>query len=265
MVMMAAQTKLDLPKVSIIIPAYNSEKTIEQTIGSAITQTYPGPIEVVIVDDFSTDKTVEIAEEYEKKFKNVSGILCIKVFKNSENQGIGANRNNGILNASGEYLCFISADDILNANYVERMLEAQKNDHGCFLFSDYLMINKDGKIVFGVKAPIFDSYQNFVLACIEAAKQDTMFVCYNLFGSTKLFKENMFRYDLRFGEDLYHLLYCLLHKKIKFIHVPEVLFSYRLSETMTTALKKDKIHENNNFIRGEINRAVGKKIFEEAS
>ncbi len=259
MVMMVAQGKMDLPKVSIVIPAYNAEKTIVETIGSALAQTYTGPVEIVIVDDCSTDKTVELVEIMQKHRTS------IKLIQNTENQGIGANRNNGILAASGEFMCFISADDTLNENYVERMIETQNINPDCFVFSDYHVIDPAGKVIYGVKEPIFDSYQNFVVACIEAAKTDTMFVCYNMFGPTKLFRENLFRYDLRYGEDLYHLLYCLLGRHIRFVHVPELLFNYRLSETMTTNVKRDKIHANNNFIRGEINKALGKKIFEETS
>lgn len=92
------------PKVSIIIPAYNSEKYIAQSIESCLNQNYEN-VEVIVVNDGSTDTTREIVASF---CENQRVILI-----NQQNQGVSAARNQGIKHATGDYLTFLDADDIL--------------------------------------------------------------------------------------------------------------------------------------------------------
>ena len=92
--------------ISIIIPVFNSEKYIEQTIKSAIDQTWANK-EIIIIDDGSTDNSLAIA----KQFKNDR----IKIIT-QQNKGASAARNKGIAEAKGTYIQFLDAVDILSAN-----------------------------------------------------------------------------------------------------------------------------------------------------
>ncbi|KLI60568.1 glycosyltransferase family 2 protein [Brachyspira hyodysenteriae] len=99
-------------KVSVIIPVYNAEKYIEKCLDSVINQTLK-EIEIICIDDCSTDNSHSILEMY-KKIDN-----RIVIIKNEINQGIGENRNIGIKNATGEYLAFIDNDDCYSVNFLE--------------------------------------------------------------------------------------------------------------------------------------------------
>lgn len=90
--------------ISIVIPAYNAEKTIEKAILSAIGQTY-SDIEVIIIDDCSQDGTVKIAADYEKKDNRV------RVLQNQTNMGVAFSRNKGVEEARGDWIAFLDSDD----------------------------------------------------------------------------------------------------------------------------------------------------------
>lgn len=89
-------------RVSIIIPAYNSATYLAEAIDSALAQTHPN-VEVVVVNDGSTDNTPAVLDEYSGRIVRID----------QENAGLSAARNRGILESSGEYLCFLDADDRL--------------------------------------------------------------------------------------------------------------------------------------------------------
>lgn len=89
------------PLVSVIIPAYNCEAYLAEAVGSVLAQTYR-PLEIVIVDDGSTDRSAEVARSFDDK----SIRYCYQ-----ENAGIGAARNKGIELARGEYFAFLDHDD----------------------------------------------------------------------------------------------------------------------------------------------------------
>jgi len=102
-------------KVSIIIPTYNSAEFISRSVSSALNQTLK-EIEVIVIDDHSTDNTEEII----KKFENDKRLKYISL---SENKGPGAARNIGLDLAKGEFIGFIDSDDLVTENYFESLYE----------------------------------------------------------------------------------------------------------------------------------------------
>lgn len=101
------------PLISIIIPSYNVESYIAKGIESCLNQSYQN-IEVIIVDDGSSDNTVGVIEKYDDK--------RIKLIK-KENSGVSATRNIGIKNSSGDYCVFLDSDDWLELNTIEKLVE----------------------------------------------------------------------------------------------------------------------------------------------
>lgn len=101
--------------VSILIPAYNSERFIDETLQSCILQSY-SDIEVVIVDDGSNDSTLEIAQKWKERHHN------IHVFT-QQNKGACAARNLALEKSSGEYIMFLDADNIISPNKVKEQME----------------------------------------------------------------------------------------------------------------------------------------------
>jgi glycosyltransferase involved in cell wall biosynthesis len=100
--------------ISIIIPAFNYERYVARAIESALAQDYPA-VEVVVVDDGSTDGTAEVAQQFEDR-----GVRVIR----QANQGLAAARNTGIAHAKGELLFFLDADDFLEPYAISRLYEA---------------------------------------------------------------------------------------------------------------------------------------------
>lgn len=100
------------PLVSILIPAYNAQEWIEDTIASALAQTWPHK-EIIIVDDGSADRTLEIARRHASKNVLVIG---------QDNRGGAAARNTALIQAQGNYVQWLDADDLLSANKIEKQL-----------------------------------------------------------------------------------------------------------------------------------------------
>lgn len=103
-----------MDKISVIVPIYNAEKYISECIESIINQTYCN-LEIILVDDGSTDASKKICDSYAKLDKR------IKVFHN-ENRGVSYTRNFGIINSNGKYIIFVDADDTINENYVDLLI-----------------------------------------------------------------------------------------------------------------------------------------------
>ena len=109
----------DYPLVSVIIPVYNKEEFLAKALDSVINQTYKN-IEIVCVNDCSTDKCPEILEEYAQKDSR------IKIINNEVRQRLGITRNIGLENSKGDYILFLDADDFLEKNCLELLTEYTK-------------------------------------------------------------------------------------------------------------------------------------------
>lgn len=114
--------------VSIIMPSYNSEKHIEDSIKSVLKQTYPF-WELIIVDDCSTDNTVEII----KSFKDER----IRLFINNNNSGAALTRNKALREAKGKWIAFLDSDDIWLPTKLEEQLNFMIENNYDFAYTDY--------------------------------------------------------------------------------------------------------------------------------
>ena len=112
------------PKVSVIIPVYNREKYIAETIESALSQTFQD-IEILVIDDGSEDQSPEIAKRYAQKYPQKVKYL---EHQNHRNYGVSASRNLGIHHAGGEYVAFLDSDDLWRPEKIERQVEILDND-----------------------------------------------------------------------------------------------------------------------------------------
>ncbi|MBQ9700504.1 MAG: glycosyltransferase [Lachnospiraceae bacterium] len=107
-------------KISIIVPVYNTEKYLRECLDSVLSQEYAS-YEVVCVNDGSTDGSLSILEEYSEKDKRIRVVT-------TENRGLSAARNKGVSLASGEYICYLDSDDMLETGALNRMVEAVSVD-----------------------------------------------------------------------------------------------------------------------------------------
>lgn len=128
-----------MPKVSIIIPVYNTEKYLKECLDSVTSQTLKD-IEIICIDDGSTDSSLQILHEYAQKDSRV------KVFQNLVNQGVSYTRNVGIDNACGEYIQFVDSDDWIEPDTEEVFYQVAAENQLDLL--RFLKTNQD-KALFG--------------------------------------------------------------------------------------------------------------------
>lgn len=184
-------TQEDLPLVSVIIPAYNAETRIADTLASVIAQDYAN-IEIVVVNDCSTDRTAEIARDVLGK----SGRRH-KVIDHERNRGVSAARNTGIDGSSGGSLSFIDADDIVETNFISQLMEHITEDDADIALCGYkdkdVERDETSDVRIGLATSLYRDAEH--IACLKILKKiDTAAVAMML---TRRFADDK---DLRFSE-----------------------------------------------------------------
>ena len=139
-----------MAEVSIILPVYNSEKYIKNTINSVLNQTYKD-WELIIIDDASTDNSLKIINEFK--------IDSFRIIKNEMNLGAALSRNKGIKKANGRYIAFIDSDDLWNEDKLEKQIGFMKEQDLAISFSSYYRINESGNIIGKVEAPVSVNFE----------------------------------------------------------------------------------------------------------
>ena len=139
-------------KVSVVVPAFNAEKHLGECLDSILDQ-YLQELEIIVVDDGSTDNTAEIIKRYEKTDDRVRYIY-------QENKRIGGARNTGWEAARGDYIYFIDADDFIHPDWLRLLFEnAIKNDLE-IIVGEYIEFYNDSKTYYDIKENEFDYSSN---------------------------------------------------------------------------------------------------------
>ena len=120
-----------MPKVSVIIPIYNVEKYLDKCLDSIVNQTYEN-IEIICINDGSTDGSQKIVNKYKKKYKNIISL-------EKENGGQATARNMGLTIATGEYVTFVDSDDYIDKKLYETIAPKMKKGYDLILF-DYEIV-----------------------------------------------------------------------------------------------------------------------------
>ena len=123
-----------LPLISIIIPVYNATKFLDQTITSCLKQDYPH-LEIILINDGSTDDSKIICEKYQKASATTPSASIL--FFDRPHQGVSATRNFGLDHFSGEYFCFLDADDLLAENFISALYVLAKENNLDYITSGY--------------------------------------------------------------------------------------------------------------------------------
>jgi glycosyltransferase involved in cell wall biosynthesis len=214
--------------VSIIIPTYNTEKFIGDTLQSVQNQTYQN-WEMILVDDASTDRTVSVIEEFAKNDSR------IKLFKLEKNSGNGFARNIAVEKTVGKYIAYLDADDLWFSNKLEKQIGFLKANNLHFTFSFYDCIDEEGNSLNRrVEAPINLTY-------------DELFFCNYVGNLTAIYDADYFgkiileatqkRQDWR--------LWLTILKQIQFTKpVPESLAFYRIRKDSISSSKFKLIKHN---------------------
>lgn len=193
-------------KISIIIPLYNQQEYISDAIESALSQTVK-PHEIIVINDGSTDNSLEIARKYP-----------IKVI-NQTNRGLPSARNTGIMNATGDYILPLDADDILLENCLDKITqETEKTDADIISPSFKEFGIRDTKIILMPNPTIEDFKTANRVAYCSAIKKDA------------LLEVGGYSSKMVWGYEDYALWFNLLTRGKAIITIPEVLWLYRTKE-----------------------------------
>ncbi len=189
--------------ISIIIPVYNASKYLDKCITSILNQTYKN-LEILLINDGSTDYSLDICNSYEKKDKRIKVI-------NKKNEGVSKTRNVGIKHSTGDYLMFVDSDDYLHEKYIEKMYFYLKKHNLDLVTSSMTFVDEQYNLL-----KVYSYKNEDVLLSFNDIFRDLVNTSYfnsvwKIIVSSNIIKENniMFNENLKFGEDLlfsYNLL-----------------------------------------------------------
>lgn len=204
-----------MPKVTIVMPAYNVESYITNSIESVINQTFKN-WELIIINDGSTDQTRAYIEQY---VQLDSRITCI----DQDNSGVSAARNKGLLNASGDYISFLDSDDQYTPQYIELMLKALLTTHNEVVFCKFKELNGD-IILRKTPEDIKSLYKNNFIKHIESISDSKINMAFMY--KTQHIKNLgiLFNTNISNAEDTEFLLKITYNSSITFI--PDYLYLY---------------------------------------
>lgn len=199
--------------ISVVMPAYNAEKTIREAIDSILTQSYRD-LELIVVNDCSQDGTKGIIEEYAEADERV------RLINNEVNSGVSVSRNKAVAAAKGEYIAFLDSDDMWKQGKLEKQLRVMEDNNAVLSYTSSAFIDQDG------------NPYNYIMEAEEKTTLDTLLrknliSCSSAMVRASVMKKIKMPGD-RMHEDYYVWLKIL--KKYKYAYgVKEPLLVYRLS------------------------------------
>lgn len=215
-------------KVSIVIPVFNAQEFLVECVNSALNQTYNNR-EIIAIDDGSTDHSLEILRKYSKSITIIT----------KKNGGTASALNLGIRSMNGTWFKWLSADDVLYPNALEEMIsESSKieNKENTIFYSNYDIINSDGKIIDKFIEPNYNELENF---------QQHVILLDHYFGNgttslihrSAIEKYGPFDETIGYKEDYeLWLRYCVLHN-CRLHLIPKILAKYRVHQKQLTKEK----------------------------
>lgn len=222
-----------MPQISVIIPCYNQAKYIGECLNSVLAQTFQD-YEIVVVNDGSTDNSLQIINQFVEKYKNLRII-------DQSNQGVVAARNNAVAQAYGKYIYPLDADDMIVPECLEKLYKVISTTNYRVVASEVYMFGKRSGFFRQPKFTKYDMYGWHECCVISALfyKED-----FERFGGYKM------DFNGYGGDDMdYWLNY--LDYDYSMLRVPEVLFFYRVKE------QEDSLWKN--YSKQEMKKRVRQK------
>ncbi|HIT67887.1 MAG TPA: glycosyltransferase [Candidatus Merdisoma merdipullorum] len=219
--------------ISVIIPVYNGQKTIENTLESLINQTYRD-IEIIVVNDGSKDNTIDLLKAWKEKIRIID----------KENGGVSSARNRGIQESQGEYLVFVDADDECKYDMIEKLYLAAKRNDVDYVISGFekRAHNRNIKYI----------YEDKLIKTREQIHNELNFIMTHGLNSvfSKIYKkeiivQNHITFDetLPLGEDYnFNLEYLLSSNSI--LYISDLLYIYMNENSTATFIYRENYYEN---------------------
>lgn len=213
---------MEFPRISIIIPVYNSEKYLEKCLTTVINQTYSN-IEIIIIDDGSSDNSKLICEKYSTIDERI-------IFISKNNEGVSIARNTGIKIARGEWIYFLDSDDFLELNMFDELLEVV-NKTNCDIVQFGYYNYKNGKILSERVPSKYIEYNSEYLKVFLKNNQIGALAAWSHFFKRSIIEENsiFFEKELKHGEDQLFVYSAFCHMK-KIIVLNKSFYNYVQSD-----------------------------------
>lgn len=215
--------------ISVLMPVYNAEKYVGQAIESILEQTFKN-FELIIIDDASTDASYNVIQKYAKKDKR------IKVFKNTHNQGIGANRNRLVKLASGKYIAWQDADDISLPTRLAKQYQFMENNPQVGICGAWIQFfNEEGDFAIRKYAAEDSNLRKTVFSYSPVAQPVAIL-------RKEIFKNNNYFYDNTLSpvEDLD--MSFKIGERWQFANLQEILLKYR-QHSNNSSLQSKKLKD----------------------
>lgn len=231
--------------ISIIIPVYNAEKYLEDMINSIVNNMIKeNNIEILFIDDNSTDLSKNIIKRYMNKYNFIS------LYENKENFGASISRNIGIENAKNDYIMFVDADDILDKEWFDIINYIEKDDDVIY-FNENIDSNSSKSQM--LKYIIGYNDENI---CIAGPFS-------KIFKKSFLLKNNIFfNPDLINGEDMIFNVNCLI-KSLNYKIIKKSFYEYRVYVGQSTKSYNSKIIQSDLEFHNQLNNILDKSCIEE--
>ncbi|MDY3373018.1 MAG: glycosyltransferase family 2 protein [Terrisporobacter othiniensis] len=243
----------DNVKVSVIIPIYNSEKYLVRCLDSIVNQTLKD-IEVILINDGSTDNSLDICNEYAKLDPRVIVI-------NSENKGVSQARNQGIYMAKGQYIYFVDSDDYMDIQGLEEMYSIAKENEVDIVICNFY---KDNKIVKSSLPPnVKLEYTQLNKALLKCSTDMLLpFPFRSLFKNSEKQRRISFKYTLKYGEDTLYNLKSYFNN-VSVFYLDNQFYHYISNTNSVMSTKKDNLlHNLNDLYIEKINLFTNKNLEE---
>jgi len=220
------------PRVSAIVPVFNGESTIAAAIASVLAQHYDGEIEIVVVDDGSTDRTASVLERYAGRIRVVT----------QNNRGPAAARNAGVRASHGEYVAFLDADDAWMPGKVAKAVSALETDGGtAMVYTNARIVNEGGE-------QLSRNYTPEAQRCAPTMKE-MLSGLWNILPSTAVMRRATFdkiggfREEFATGypqwEDSYFML--VAREQGRFLYLDEPTVLYRVTGSVAEKLERRRV------------------------
>lgn len=211
------ENDLNMPKVSVIVPAYNVEEYIKKCLDTLVNQTLQD-IEIIVINDGSTDKTPEIIAEYANKYKNI-------IFITQENKGLSEARNAGLTVAKGQYIAFVDSDDWVEEDFLEKLYNAITSNDADIACSSAVRKRKNSEKsrFYYTKEEVFKTLAEKIQAC----KIPTCCYVWNKLYRADLIKDRKFKSGVFFEDMLW--LPEVIKASDKLVTVPGTKYYYRVN------------------------------------
>lgn len=199
--------------ITVVIPVYNKQEFVVDCIKSVLIQNNP-PKEIIIVNDGSTDKSLDVIRDY---INITNSEIKIKII-DMQNSGVSTARNTGVNHSTSEYIAFLDSDDKWDSNYLQEMSSLINKYPNCGMYSCNHKINRENSDIFVADCPVDENYFGIIDFFYQSQKYSVVNSSKVIIRKSHFLALDGFPKGVRYGEDLYVWIKMALVSDVAFIN-----------------------------------------------